>query len=49
MAQRYPEARSGGAGERRREGFPTGLGRCGGEERSDKWGPRVSEGRERRR
>ncbi len=49
MAQRYPEARSGRRGKRWRGGDTAGVGRHGGEEDSDMWGPRVSEGRERRR
>jgi hypothetical protein len=41
------EARGSGAGERRRRGFPTGVGRRweGGE--SDRWGPVDRETRER--
>jgi hypothetical protein len=42
------EARGSGAGERRRGGFPTGVGQRveGGE--SDSWGPVDRETRERR-
>jgi hypothetical protein len=38
------EARSGGTGERRRGGFLTGVGRCGGEDGTDTWDPSVSGG-----
>jgi hypothetical protein len=42
------EARGSGAGERRRGKFPTGVGRCGEEGESDRWGPVDRETRERR-
>jgi hypothetical protein len=38
------EARSGRHGERRRGGFPTGVGWRGGEDGTDTWGPCVSGG-----
>jgi hypothetical protein len=38
------EARSGRRGERRRGGFPIGVGRRGGEYRIDMWDPCVSGG-----
>jgi hypothetical protein len=38
------EARSGGAGERRRGGFPTGFGRRGEKDGTDTWDPCVSRG-----
>jgi hypothetical protein len=42
------EARGNGPGERRRRGFPTGVGRCGEGGESDRWGPVDRETRERR-
>jgi hypothetical protein len=39
------EARSGRHGERWRGGFPTGVGRCGGEDGADKRVPHVSGGK----
>jgi hypothetical protein len=51
-SRRHLEVRSGGA-ERPDvaglDGGAIGVGRCGVEERADKRGPCVSEGRERRR
>jgi hypothetical protein len=38
------EARSDSAGERRRRGFLTGVGRRGGEDGTDTWDPCVSGG-----
>jgi hypothetical protein len=44
------EARGSGAGERRRGEIPTGVGRGGGDDESDRWGPRGGDrGRRRRR
>jgi hypothetical protein len=42
------EARGSGVGERRRGGFPTGVGRRGEGAESDRWGPIDRETRERR-
>jgi hypothetical protein len=42
------EARSGGVGERRHDGFPTGVGRHGEGGESDRCGPVDRETRERR-
>jgi hypothetical protein len=42
------EARDSGAGERRREGFPAGVGQRGEGGESDRWGPVDIETRERR-
>jgi hypothetical protein len=42
------EARGNGAGERRRGGFLTGVGRRGEGGESDRWGPVDRETRERR-
>jgi hypothetical protein len=43
------EARSGRHGKRQRGGDTTGVGRHGGEDETDKWGPCVSRWIERRR
>jgi hypothetical protein len=43
------EVRSGRHGEQRRGGVTTGVGRCGGEDETDKWAPCVSGWMERRR
>jgi hypothetical protein len=42
------EAQGSGAGERRRGGFPTGVGRRGEGSESDRWGLIDKETRERR-
>jgi hypothetical protein len=42
------EARGSDVGERRREGFLTGVRRCGEGDESDWWGPIDRETRERR-
>jgi hypothetical protein len=49
MARWHPEVRSGQRGERWCGGDMAGVGRHGGEDGADKWGPCISEGIERRR